>query len=132
MPSFDTSHIFVLVPNYPTRYKYGVSRSCHQSRKAFVFSLINDADLPAFQSFPYRNFGRAVCADSRKGPVFGNDISIGDFAHGKTISSSNLGDTYRPPGYTSWYHYRASTLLAGNSSFSPDEIEVYYEKILPF
>ena len=69
----------------------------------------------------------AICADASKGAEFSRDIKISDFAGSNRESSSSLGYTYRPPlGYSNGGS-NTKALLAGSPTFTPDEIEVYFE-----
>ncbi len=117
------------VHEYHNRYNYRTnSRNCYRSSKAFIFSLKNKDDLPPFQSRPYQNIGNAICADASKGAEFGEDIKISDFAGSNRRSSSSLGYTYRPPFGYGYSDSRTNALLAGSSTFTPDEIEVFFEE----
>lgn len=118
------------VPKYETRNRYGYSSSssnCQRSSKAFIFSLRNHGNLEPFQSKPYQNIGQAICAIPGKGPSFGNDIRISDFAGKNSDSSSSLGYTYKPPSGYSNGENKTKSLLAGSATFTPDELEVFYE-----
>ena len=110
------------------RYSLTADRKCYRSSKAFIFSLKNKDDLPPFQSRPYRNIGNAICADASKGAEFGQDIKISDFAGSNRGSSSSLGYTYRPPSGYGYSESKTKALLAGSSTFTPDEIEVFFEE----
>ena len=117
------------VHEYHNRYNYQTNRrNCHRSSKAFIFSLKNKDNLPPFQSRPYQNYDNAICADASKGPEFSNDIKISDFAGSNTGSSSSFGYTYRPPSGYDYDEAKTKALLAGSASFTPDEIEVFFEQ----
>ena len=122
--------MFFLEPLHGYRNRYGYrtdSRECYQSSKAFIFSLKNKDNLPPFQSQPYRNYGNAICADASKGAEFSEDIKISDFATSNVGSSSSLGYTYKPPSGYGHSQPKTKALLAGSESFTPDEIEVFFE-----
>ena len=96
---------------------------------SFMFSLLNNDGLAPFKS-PLKddNDTRAIARDNRFGPTFGGgrDLYIHDNAGLNTDSFTHFGYTYDlPPGYI-----RSKTntlsLLAGNQSFSPSELEVLY------
>ena len=65
------------------------------------------------------------------GPTFGYgwDIYIADKASSNGQSYANLGHTYSPPSGYNYGDTFSSTFLAGggNSHFSPDEVETFYE-----
>ena len=115
---------------YQSRHSYGrtADRKCYRSSKAFIFSLKNKDDLPPFQSRPYQNYENAICADARKGAEFSEDIKISDFAGSNRESSSSFGYTYRPPSGYEYSEDKTKALLAGSSTFTPDEIEVFFEE----
>jgi hypothetical protein len=124
-----TLPFLVPVHEYHNRYNYRTnSRNCYRSSKAFIFSLKNKDDLPAFQSRPFQNYASAICADASKGTEFSNDIKISDFAGSNIGSSSSLGYTYRPPPGYGYGQSKTKALLAGSASFTPDEIEVFFEE----
>ena len=62
-------------------------------------------------------------------PTFGggHDIYIHNDASSNTNSYSNLGHTYSPPSGYSLYSTFAKTFLAGSYTFTPDEVETFYE-----
>ena len=109
-------------------YSLTADRNCYRSSKAFIFSLKNKDDLPPFQSPPYQNYENAICADARKGAEFSEDIKISDFAGSNRESSSSFGYTYKPPSGYVYSQSMTKALLAGNSTFTPDEIEVFFEE----
>jgi hypothetical protein len=119
----------VPVHEYHNRFNYRTnSRNCYRSSKAFIFSLKNKDDLTPFRSQPFQNYANAICADASKGAEFSNDIKISDFAGSNTGSSSSLGTTYRLPSGYSYGQFKTNALLAGSASFTPDEIEVFFEE----
>ena len=68
----------------------------------------------------------AIYRSSSYGPTFGNghDIHIANNANSTTNSYTDFGqhNTYFvPSGVKDQY-----TILAGNNTFSPDEVEVFY------
>ena len=62
-----------------------------------------------------------------KGPMFGSgDIVISNNAASNQDSYTHCGNSYPlPPGYS--LSGRNCTFYAGNSSFTPTDIEVFYE-----
>ena len=71
----------------------------------------------------------SIYCRSRYGPTFGggNDISISNYASSNSHSYSRLGWTYSPPSGYSVDSIFAQTFLAGSYSFTPDEVETFYE-----
>ncbi|CAH3159545.1 unnamed protein product, partial [Porites evermanni] len=101
--------------------------------KAFLFSLVN---RPGWAPVKLPQTGRysssrahSVLFGSSYGPSFGagHDIFISNFASSNSNSFSNLGWTYSPPSGHSYSSTFAKTFLAGTSSFTPDEVETFYE-----
>ena len=120
--------LLVPVHEYRNRYNYEIrSRDCYRSSKAFIFSLKNKDNLPPFQSKPYQYLDKAICADASKGAEFSEDIKISDFAGSNRGSSSSLGYTYSLPVGYRYGRSNTKALLAGSPTFTPDEIEVYFE-----
>ena len=71
-----------------------------------------------------------VYSCSSHGPTFGYryaDIYIASEASSNTYSYSHLGYTYKAPSGYSYGSTFANSFLAGNHTFQPDEIEVFYE-----
>ena len=101
------------------------------SRKVFIYSLTNNNGSEHAVYNPVKlhsrsEFGGAVsCA--LKGPMFGSDdIVISNNAASNQDSYTHCGNSYPlPPGYS--LSGRNCTFYAGNSSFTPTDIEVFYE-----
>ena len=101
--------------------------------KAFLFSLVNKpgwAPVKLPQTGTYSsNRAYSVLFRSSYGPTFGggHDIHISNSASSNSNSYSELGHTYRPPRGHSYGSTFAQTFLAGTFSFTPDEVETFYE-----
>ena len=91
------------------------------TRKAFIFSISNKEELDPFVS-EVRRPDRAIYRWSFFGPRFGWDVYINDDANSNSNSLARLGWYYLAPAAVQNRH----TILAGTSSFSPDEVEVFY------
>ena len=101
--------------------------------KAFLFSLVNKPGwaplkLPQTGTYSYHR-AYSVRFLSSYGPTFGggHDIYISNSASSNRNSYTNLGDTYSPPSGHSYGSTFAQTFLAGTYSFTPDEVETFYE-----
>ncbi|CAH3166205.1 unnamed protein product, partial [Porites lobata] len=100
--------------------------------KAFLFSLVNKPGWAPFklpQSGKYSYNKNSIYFRSTYGPTFGggHDIYISNSASSNRNSHSDLGYTYSPP---SGYSYRSTftqSFLAGSLTFTPDEVETFYE-----
>ena len=100
---------------------------------AFLFSLVNKpgwvpVKLP--QTGTDSSNRRYSIYDNRSyGPTFGgaHDIYISSYASSGRNSYSNLGYTYSPPRRYSYGSTFAQSFLAGSYSFTPDEVETFYE-----
>ena len=101
--------------------------------KAFLFSLVNK---PGWAPVKLPQTGRyssrrtySVGFISSYGPTFGggNDIYISNSASSNSNSYSNLGHTYSPPSRHNYGSTFAKTFLAGTYTFTPDEVETFYE-----
>ena len=100
---------------------------------AFLFSLVNKpgwvpVKLP--QTGKDSSNRRNSIYDQRSyGPTFGGgyDIYTSNYASSNRNSYSNLGWTYSPPSGYSYSSTFAGTFLAGSYSFTPDEVEAFYE-----
>ena len=110
--------------SYYGRYQY--------DSKAFLFSLVNKpgwapVKLPQTGKYAYNK--RSIYSKNNFGPIFGDgsDIFISNYASSNSYSHSNLGHTYSPPSGYSYGSTFAQTFLAGTYSFTPDEVEVFYE-----
>ena len=100
---------------------------------AFLFSLVNKpgwAPVKLPQTGKDSSNRRKSIFDGRSnGPIFGggHDICISNYASSNRKSYSNLGWTYSPPSGYSHGSTFAETFLAGSYSFTPDEVEAFYE-----
>ena len=105
----------------------------HYDSKAFLFSLENKpgwAPVKFSQSGQYSSHKTySILFRSSYGPTFGGgcDIAIKNFASSNSHSYSDLGHTYSPPRGHSYTSTFARTFLAGTYSFTPDEVETFYE-----
>ena len=95
---------------------------------SFVFSFLNNDDLPPFKS-PLKDgmAEYAIWRSNDRGPSFGNgyDMRV-PYDANPSNSFANFGRTYQlPPGYT-YLSLEAQSLLAGSFRFSPSEVEVLY------
>ena len=114
---------------FPTGY----SCQYHYDSQAFLFSLVNKpgwapVKLPQTGTYSYYN-SHSIYDCSSYGPTFGggHDINIVDYASSSSSSNTYLGYTYSAP---SGYNYGSTftwTFLAGTISFTPDEVETFYE-----
>jgi hypothetical protein len=96
-------------------------------RNAFIFSLTNKDNQPVKMNInPNRNHV-AICCHSKYGPIFGDDICIGNHSNTSMDSYSNLGWAYLHPQYE-YRSNEAETFLAGSHQFQLDEIEVYQKE----
>ena len=100
--------------------------------KAFLFSLVNKpgwAPVKLSQSGQSSSSKNSILFSPTLGPTFGagNDIYISNYASSNSISHSNLGYTYSPPSGYSYTSTFAKTFLAGTYTFTPDEVETFYE-----
>ena len=119
---------------FPFLFSLTDSSSKYQyDSKAFLFSLVN---RPGWAPVKLPQTGRysssrahSVLFGSSYGPSFGagHDIFISNSASSNSNSFSNLGWTYSPPSGHSYSSIFAKTFLAGTSSFTPDEVETFYE-----
>ena len=102
------------------------------SSKAFIFSFVNKpgwAPVKLPQTGKYRSNRQSIYSCSSHGPAFGGgyDIKIGSYASFNSNSYSDLGYTYSPPSGHSYGSSFTQSFLAGSSTFTPDEVEVFYE-----
>ena len=119
---------------YPFLFFLIESSSKYQyDSKAFLFSLVNK---PGWASVKLPQTGRyssnraySVRFRSSYGPTFGGgfDIYISNSASSNSNSYSRLGHTYSPPSGHSYGSTFAQTFLAGTYTFTPDEVETFYE-----
>ena len=94
--------------------------------KSFIFSLVDKEGLAPFKSMvKHASSPYAIYNGLTHGPTFGggHDLYIADNASRNTNSAtSSFGHSYSlPNGVT-----HSSTILAGSTNFSPDEVEVFY------
>ena len=89
--------------------------------KAFIFSISNKEELDPFVS-EVRRPNRAIYKASWSGPMFGEDIGIGNNANSNGYAFAHLGEYYPAPSAVQDKY----TILAGTYRFSPDEVEVFY------
>ena len=106
---------------------------CRYDSNAFLFSLVNKpgwvpVKLPQTGT-DSSNRRYSICDDRSCGPTFGGgyDIYIFNYASSSRNSHSNLGYTYSPPTGYSYSSTFAQSFLAGSYSFTPDEVETFYE-----
>ncbi|XP_046861426.1 uncharacterized protein LOC124454694 [Xenia sp. Carnegie-2017] len=99
-----------------------------RAERSFIFSLKNNDGLPPFKSEVVKP-QYAIYDYSTRGPIFGGgaDLYIHDNANSNNNSySRGFGNSYKlPNGYTLG-DSKTRNLLAGSSSFTPDEVEVFY------
>ena len=119
---------------FPFLFSLIDSSSKHQyDSKAFLFSLVNKpgwAPVKLPQTGRYSsNRAYSVRFRSSYGPTFGGgfDIYISNSASSNSNSYSRLGHTYSPPSGHSYGSTFAQTFLAGTYTFTPDEVETFYE-----
>ena len=118
------SFVSFLLASGSYRYQY--------DSKAFLFSLVNKpgwAPVKLSQSGQYSYNKYSLYFHSSYGPTFGggHDINIYNYASSSSNSYSDLGNTYSPPSGYSYRSTFAQTFLAGSYSFTPDEVETFYE-----
>ena len=100
---------------------------------AFLFSLVNKpgwAPVKLPQAGKYSSRRQYSIYDNPSyGPTFGagHDIYISNYASSNRNSNTNLGHEYSPPSEYSYGSTFAKTFLAGTYTFTPDEIETFYE-----
>ena len=104
----------------------------YDSKALFLFSLVNKpgwAPVKLPQTGKYSSSQYSIRFHSSYGPTFGggHDIYISNSASSNSYSYSQLGYTYSPPSGYSYGSTFAKTFLAGTSSFTPDEVETFYE-----
>ena len=100
---------------------------------AFLFSLVNKpgwapVKLPQTgKDSSYRRY--SIYGQRSYGPTFGggHDIYISNYASSNRNSGGNLGYTYSPPSGYSYGSTFAQSFMAGSLSFTPDEVETFYE-----
>ncbi|CAB4019746.1 Hypothetical predicted protein, partial [Paramuricea clavata] len=104
----------------------------NRSTNAFMFSLWNKDNLPAFKS-SILEVNKATFSGASYGAVFGSGtissgIDLFITRHPPTQNCyANLGHAYKlPEGYKKGTD-KAGALLAGSSGFTPSEIEVFYQ-----
>ena len=124
----------LVTAGFPFLFSLTDSSSKYQyDSKAFLFSLVNRpgwAPVQLPQTGRYSsNRAHSVLFGPSSGPTFGagHDIFISNFASSKSNSQSNLGYTYSPPSRHNYGSTFAKTFLAGTYTFTPDEVETFYE-----
>ena len=118
------SFVSFLLASGSGRYQY--------DSKAFLFSLVNKpgwAPVKLSQSGQHSSDKESIYFDSSYGPTFGGgfDIYISNYASSNSDSYIGLGYTYSPPSGYSYGSTFARTFLAGTYTFTPDEVETFYE-----
>ena len=100
---------------------------------AFLFSLVNKpgwapVKLPRAGKYSSRR-QYSIYNNPSNGPTFGrgDDIYISNYASSNRNSYTNLGHEYSPPSGYSYGSTFTQTFLAGTYTFTPDEIETFYE-----
>ena len=100
---------------------------------AFLFSLVNKpgwapVKLPQAGKYSSRR-QYSIYNNPSYGPTFGagHDIYISNYASSNRNSNTNLGHEYSPPSEYSYGSTFTQTFLAGTYTFTPDEIETFYE-----
>ena len=117
-------HLYFLVGS-GSRYWY--------DSNAFLFSLVNKpgwAPVKLPQTGTYSSRRKYSIDDNPSyGPSFGggHDIRIPNDASSNRNSYTNLGSEYSPPSGYSYGSTFTQTFLAGTYTFTPDEIETFYE-----
>ena len=94
--------------------------------KAFVFSLYNIKGYNPVKLTQYQNQQYAMYSCSSYGPTFGSghDIYISEDAKTNQYSYTECGKSYsNPTGYSGTY----CGFFTGSHSFSPSDIEVFFE-----
>ena len=114
-------------------FPLGSSCAYHYDSNAFVFSLVNKpgwAPVKLTQTGVYSSYrAYSIYRCSSYGPTFGggHDIYIADQAASNTNSYTNLGHDYGPPSGHSFASSFSQSFLPGRYTFSPDEVETFYE-----
>ena len=113
---------------FPTGYSCGA----RYDSQAFTFSLANKpgrAPVKLPQTGQYSSYGWSIYDCSSYGPTFGygHDVYIADHASSNSNSYTYLGATYSPPSGYSYGSTSTKAFLAGTYTFSPDELETFYE-----
>ena len=126
MKSVHWSYFSFLI--FPT----GSSCQYHYDSQAFLFSLVNKpgwAPVKLPQTGAYSSYRHSIYDCSSYGPTFGygHDIYIVDYASSSSSSYTALGYTYSAPSGYSYGSTFSSTFLAGTYTFTPDEVETFYE-----
>ena len=97
----------------------------HSDPNAFLFSLVNNDDIP-FKVKVSSNGQTAIECHSSFGPSFGrgHDIHISSDSNTNSSSHSKFGNTYKHPDYQ-YQSTEAQSILAGSRNFQTVEIEIY-------
>ena len=94
--------------------------------KSFIFSLVDKETLAPFKSMVKQaRSSVAIYSRSTYGPTFGggHDLYIAGNANRNTYShAAGFGNSHSLPNGV----IDSSTILAGSTKFSPDEVEVFY------
>ncbi|XP_031573985.1 uncharacterized protein LOC116307805 [Actinia tenebrosa] len=90
------------------------------SSKAFIFSLTNPSSTPKVFPIKPSSRSRAILINSANGPHFGQGLEVTSSFTVKT----NLGQDYGQ-------NVSDASYLTGTSSFTPDELEVFYPGDFP-
>lgn len=103
------------------------------SPTSFMFSLVNKpgwgpTKLPQLGYDSPIGFSMMSCHND--GPIFGtgSDLTILDDAHKSKTSYAHIGMSYSAPKGQSPDSDFTNTFMAGSEYFSPDEVEVLYER----
>ena len=110
-------------------FSTGSSCQYRYDSQAFLFSLVNKPGLAPVKLPAYRYYGNALYDCSSYGPTFGggHDMHIAGYASSNTNSYTYLGYTYSLPSGYSYRSTSTKTFLAGTYTFTPDEVETFYE-----
>ena len=117
----------------PSYFLVGSGSGYRYDSNAFLFSLVNK---PGWVPVKLPQTGKdssnrrySIYGHRPYGPIFGggHDIYISNYASSSRSSNSNLGYTYSPPRGYSYGSTFAQSFLAGSYSFTPDEVETFYE-----
>ena len=100
------------------------------SSKSFIYSLHNvNGYHPVKLQIKSGHEGNPIFGCANHGPIFGSahDIYISNNAASNPSSSFSCGGLYHlPPGYSS-AKSSCHAYFAGSQSFTPTDIEVFYE-----
>jgi len=103
----------------------GSSRGYTSASKAFLFSLYNNDGYNPVKLTQYQNQHLAMYHYSSYGPTFGSHaIYVSDNALSNSNSYTRCGYTYSVP---SGYSTGNCGFFTGGNTFTPTDIEVFYE-----